>query len=65
VAPPLLPPFYSFIHRFLPLGATVETIRNAVYFSDAQHLEPVLVEAIWLVGALVAAVLSLRRRGRR
>ena len=39
VAPPLLPAFYRFVGQFLPNGATVETIRNAVYFTDYQHLD--------------------------
>ena len=30
-----------------------ETIRDAVYFTHHQHLEPILVEAAWITGALV------------
>jgi hypothetical protein len=60
VAPPLLPPFYAFIGRFLPPGATVDTIRSAVYFPHAQHLEPVIVELAWLVCALAALLASSR-----
>jgi len=60
VAPPLLPTFYGVIGRFLPPGATVETIRNAVYFTGAQHLEPVLVEAAWFAAALSALVVGSR-----
>jgi hypothetical protein len=40
---PLLPPFYAFIGRFLPPGATVRTVRTAVYFRRDQHLEPFIV----------------------
>jgi hypothetical protein len=64
VAPPLLPAFYRFVGRFLPNGATVETIRNAVYFTDHQHLEPIIVEAAWIAGALVLLLVAARRRGR-
>jgi hypothetical protein len=64
VAPPLLPGFYRFVGRFLPNGATVETIRNAVYFTDHQHLEPILVEAAWITGALVLLLIGAARRGR-
>jgi FtsH-binding integral membrane protein len=64
VAPPLLPTFYGVIGRFLPPGATVETIRNAVYFPGAQHLEPVVVEAIWFGASLVALLAVARVRGR-
>ena len=53
VAPPLLPAFYRFVGRFLPNRATVEMIRNAVYFTDHQHLAPILVEAAWITGAFV------------
>ena len=45
MAPPLLPAFDRFVGRFLPNGATVETVRNAVYFTDHQHLEPILVDS--------------------
>jgi hypothetical protein len=64
VAPPLLPAFYRFVGRFLPNGATVETIRNAVYFTDHQHLEPILVEAAWITSALVLLLIAAERRGR-
>jgi hypothetical protein len=64
VAPPLLPAFYRFVGRFLPNGATVETIRNAVYFTDHQHLEPILVEAAWITSALALLLVAARRRGR-
>lgn len=58
-APPLLPSFYEFVGRFLPNGATVEIIRNAVYFPRHQHLEPMIIQALWLgctFGALMLAV---------
>jgi hypothetical protein len=63
VAPPLLPAFYEFAGRFLPTGATVEAIRNAVYFNGAQQSEPALVVALWLVGTLVALLAVARVRG--
>jgi hypothetical protein len=64
VAPPLLPAFYRFVGRYLPNGATVETIRNAVYFTAHQHLEPIIVETAWIAGALVLLLVAARRRGR-
>src|SRR5436305_14399473 len=60
VAPPLLPAFYGFIGRFLPSGATVDTIRNAVYFRGAQHLKPILVDGIWLAAAISGLVHAAR-----
>jgi hypothetical protein len=64
VAPPLLPAFYRFVGHFLPNGATVETIRNAVYFTEYQHLAPILVQAAWIGGVLVLLLVAARRRGR-
>lgn len=64
VAPPLLPPPYELIGRFLPPGATVETIRTAVYFPAAQHWEPILVMTTWLLCALAGLLVSSRIRGR-
>jgi hypothetical protein len=63
VAPPLLPEPYALIGRFLPSGATVEIIRNAVYFVHAQHLEPIVVEGCWLAATLAALLLIAHRRG--
>jgi hypothetical protein len=63
VAPPLLPAFYGFVGRFLPAGATVEIVRNASYFQGHQHLEPMLVQAGWIVGAAIAFGLAARFRG--
>lgn len=64
VAPPLLPPFYAFVGRYLPSGATVELIRNAVYFRDYQHLQPVIVEASWVLGTFAALMIATQVRGR-
>jgi hypothetical protein len=56
VAPPLLPPPFAFVSQWLPSGATVTAIRNAVYFPDEQHARPILVLATWAT-ALFAAML--------
>jgi hypothetical protein len=64
VAPPLLPSPYDLIGRFLPPGATVEAMRNAVYFSGAQQAEPFLVQALWLICALAVLLMLARVRGR-
>ncbi|MCZ4493307.1 MAG: hypothetical protein JWP53_2238 [Conexibacter sp.] len=53
VAPPLLPPVYAFVGRWLPSGATVEALRNVVYFSE-HDASAYAVLAGWLVVAVVA-----------
>jgi hypothetical protein len=60
VPAPLLPGFYRFVGRLLPNGATVEAVRNIMYFPNHQHLQPIAVEAAWLIGALVTLVLAAR-----
>jgi hypothetical protein len=64
VAPPLLPAFYRFLAQFLPPGAAVDTIRNALYFRDAQHAGPIVVLAAWIVCLIAALLLATRLRGR-
>ena len=63
VAPPLLPAPFAFLSQWLPSGATVTSLRNAVYFSNFQHARPLIVIGAWaalLLGAMV--VTSHRRR---
>lgn len=62
VAPPLLPPGLAFASQWLPSGATVTALRNAVYFPGNQHLHPVAVLAAWAIGLFVAMVVVSRRR---
>lgn len=64
MAQPLLPPFYAFVGRFLPPGATVSIVRTAVYVRHEQHAEPFVVQAVWLVCVLAALLISVRRLGR-
>jgi hypothetical protein len=65
VAPPLLPPLFAFVGRFLPPGATVDIIRRSVYFPHAQHIEPFLVQACWNICALAALLVCVRLRHTR
>jgi hypothetical protein len=60
VAAPLLPKLYGFFGMYLPTGATVAIVHNVVYFHDAQHLRPIVVLAVWLVGSLAALLISVR-----
>jgi hypothetical protein len=62
VAPELLPPFYEFMGRWLPTGATVRAVRDLTYFPGDLHAEPYIVLGVWLVAAvgLFVAVRLLR-----
>jgi hypothetical protein len=61
VAPPLLPRPFAIISQWLPSGATVEALRNAIYFGDYQHVQPVAVAAGW-AAALFAAMIGVSHR---
>ena len=62
VAPPLLPRPFAFVSQWLPSGATVSAIRNAVYFRSFQHAQPIAVLAIWAVGLFGTMVVVSRAR---
>jgi hypothetical protein len=61
VAPPLLPQPFDFVSQWLPSGATVTALRNAVYFPDYQHARPLVVLAVWAI-ALFAAMIFFSRK---
>jgi hypothetical protein len=65
VAPPLLPPAYAFVGRFLPPGATVNIIRTAAYFPGNQRAAPFVVQAVWLICALATLLIGARVLGRQ
>ena len=62
VAPPLLPRPFAVISQWLPSGATVDSLRNAVYFHDYQHVQPIAVLATWATAFFVAAAFVGHRR---
>jgi hypothetical protein len=62
VAPPLLPRPFAFVSQWLPSGATVTALRNAVYFHAYQHAQPLAVLATWAVILFAAMVVVSRRR---
>jgi hypothetical protein len=64
VAPPLLPLPFAFISQWLPSGATVTALRDAVYFPANQHARPIAVLATW-AAALFVAMLLVSHRLRR
>jgi hypothetical protein len=63
VAPPLLPAPFAFVSQWLPSGATVTSLRNAVYFPTWQHLQPIAVLATWAAALFAAMVLTSRGLG--
>ena len=62
VAPPLLPPAFAFVSQWLPSGATVTAMRDAVYFRDDQHARPIFVLMAWATMLFAAMVLISHRR---
>jgi hypothetical protein len=63
VAPPLLPRPFAFVSQWLPSGATVTALREAVYFRAYQHVRPIEVLAAWAAVLFTAMlVVSHRRR---
>jgi hypothetical protein len=64
VAPPLLPRPFAFVSQWLPSGATVTALREAVYFPADQHARPIAVLMTW-AAALFAAMLLVSNRLRR
>jgi hypothetical protein len=63
VSPPLLPGPFAFVSQWLPSGATVTALRDAVYFRGYQHLHPILVLAAWATVFFTTMLLVSRRRG--
>ena len=62
VAPPLLPPPFAFLTKWLPSGSTVTALRNAVYFPDNQHPQPIAVLATWAIVLFAAMIVVSKRR---
>jgi hypothetical protein len=64
VAPPLLPRPLAFLSQWLPSGATVTALREAIYFPGDQHLQPIVVLATWAAVLFLAMLIVSRRLGR-
>jgi hypothetical protein len=64
VAPPLLPAPFAFVSQWLPSGATVTALRNAVYFPAWQHAQPIAVLATWAVVLFAAMAVVSHRLGK-
>jgi hypothetical protein len=64
VAPPLLPAPFAFVSQWLPSGATVTSLRNAVYFPTYQHAQPIAVLAVWAAALFTAMILVTHKLGK-
>jgi hypothetical protein len=62
VSPPLLPQPFAFLSQWLPSGATVTSLRNAIYFRHYQHARSLATLAVWSLGLFTAWLLVSRRR---
>jgi hypothetical protein len=62
VAPPLLPQPFAYLSEWLPSGATVTALRNAVYFHAYQHARSLAVLSAWAVAAFTAMVVASHLR---
>jgi len=62
VSPPLLPSPFALISQWLPSGATVTALRDAVYFGGYQHVRPIAVLAAWATALFAAWLVVARRR---
>jgi hypothetical protein len=60
VSPPLLPAPFAFISQWLPSGATVTALRDAIYFPGYQHLRPVVILAAWAAALFTAMLVAYR-----
>jgi hypothetical protein len=65
VSPPLLPQPFAFLSQWLPSGATVTALRDAIYFSNYQHVRPLAVLSVWAVGLFIAWLLVAHRHQAR
>jgi len=63
VAPPLLPQPFAFISQWLPSGATVTSVRNAIYFHGNQHARPLIVLGLWATVLFAAMLWVSHSRG--
>jgi hypothetical protein len=63
VSPALLRQPFALVSEWLPSGAAVTSLRNAVYFHAYQHAQPIAVLAAWAAATFVAMLVVSSRRG--
>jgi hypothetical protein len=62
VSPPLLPRPFALVSEWLPSGAAVESLRDAVYFRPYQHAQSIAVLATWAAASFAAMLVASYRR---
>jgi hypothetical protein len=62
VSPPLLPRPLAIVSQWLPSGATVTSLRDAIYFRSYQHPSTVAVLAVWAATWFTAMLVLSHRR---
>ena len=62
VSPPLPPPPFAFVSQWLPSGATVSSLRDAIYFPGYEHARPIVVLMAWAAGLFVVMLASSQHR---
>jgi hypothetical protein len=64
VSPALLPQPFAILSQWLPSGAAVGSLRNAIYFRGYQHARPLVVLGVWAFGLFIWWQIVARRKGR-
>ncbi|MDX6621150.1 MAG: hypothetical protein QOK36_3536 [Gaiellales bacterium] len=64
VSPALLPRPFALVSEWLPSGAAVTSLRNAVYFHPYQHAQPIAILATWAAASFAAMLVASHRAGR-
>jgi hypothetical protein len=64
VSPALLPLPFAILSKWLPSGAAVGSLRNAIYFRNYQHARPLVVLAVWAFGLFISWQVVARRKQR-
>lgn len=62
IGPRYIPEWYAAVGSVLPPGATVEAVRNAVYFDGAALTGPTVLLACWIVAGLVLLAVPKKAR---
>ena len=62
VSPPLLPAPFAFVSQWLPSGATVTSLRDAIYFPSFERARPILILVGWSAALFGGMLIASHRR---